>query len=58
MPLQEGEVGVENLTWEKALNANVGLEIGLWDELDFQVDLFKERRTSIFMQRATIPTQV
>lgn len=55
--VQEGEVGVENLTWEKALKTNIGIEIGLWNELDFQIDLFKERRSSIFMQRATIPTQ-
>ena len=55
--VQEGEVGVGNLTWEKALKTNIGIEIGLWNELDFQLDLFKERRTSIFMQRATIPTQ-
>lgn len=56
--VQEGEVGVENLTWEKALKMNLGLEIGLWDELDLQLDIFKEQRTSIFMQRATIPTQI
>ncbi|MDC2625435.1 SusC/RagA family TonB-linked outer membrane protein [Bacteroides ovatus] len=56
--VQEGEVGVENLTWEKALKMNLGLEIGLWNELDLQLDFFKERRTSIFMQRATIPTQI
>lgn len=55
--VQEGEVGVGNLTWEKALKTNIGIEIGLWNELDFQLDLFKERRTSIFMQRATISTQ-
>lgn len=55
--VQEGEVGVGNLTWEKALKTNIGIEIGLWNELDFQLDLFKERRTSIFMQRATTPTQ-
>ena len=55
--VQEGEVGVGNLTWEKALKTNIGIEIGLWNELDFQLDLFKERRTSIFMQRATIPSQ-
>ena len=47
--VQEGEVGVGNLTWEKALKTNIGIEIGLWNELDFQLDLFKERRTSIFM---------
>ena len=55
--ISEGEVGVSDLTWETALKMNLGFELGLWNELDFQVDLFKERRTDIFMQRKTIPTQ-
>ena len=55
--IAEGEVGVENLTWETALKMNLGFEVGLWDALNLQVDIFKERRTDIFMQRATIPTQ-
>ena len=55
--VQEGEVGVQNLTWERSLKANVGLELGLLNAIDFQVDFFKERRSSIFMQRSTIPTQ-
>lgn len=56
--VQEGEVGVSDLTWEKALKTNVGLELGLWNEFDLQVDFFKEKRTNIFMQRSTIPSQV
>lgn len=55
--IQEGEVGVSDLTWEKAFKMNIGLELGLWNELDVQLDFFKEKRTSIFMQRSTIPTQ-
>lgn len=55
--IAEGDVGVNGLTWETALKMNLGFELGLWNELDFQVDVFKERRTDIFMQRKTIPTQ-
>lgn len=55
--VQEGEVGVTDLTWERSLKANVGLEISIWNALNLQVDVFKERRTNIFMQRSTIPTQ-
>ena len=55
--VEEGEVGVIDLTWERSLKANVGLELGLWNALNLQVDVFKERRTNIFMQRSTIPTQ-
>ena len=53
----EGEVGVENLTWETALKMNLGVELGLWNELELQVDVFKEKRTNIFMQRKIIPSQ-
>ena len=56
--VKEGEIGVENLTWEESLKMNLGIEIGLWNELDLQVDVFKEKRSNIFMQRSTIPTQV
>ncbi|MGN1212143.1 MAG: SusC/RagA family TonB-linked outer membrane protein, partial [Candidatus Cryptobacteroides sp.] len=55
--VQEGEVGVADLTWERSLKSNIGLEIGLWNAFSFQFDIFKERRTNIFMQRSTIPTQ-
>lgn len=55
--ISEGEVGVQNLTWEKSLKSNVGVELGLWNEFNLQVDYFFEHRTDIFMQRKTIPTQ-
>ena len=53
----EGEVGVSNLTWETSTKSNVGIELGLWNEFNLQVDYFHEHRTNIFMQRSTIPTQ-
>lgn len=55
--ISEGEVGVSNLTWETALKMNLGVELGLWNELDMQVDVFREKRTDIFMQRKVIPSQ-
>lgn len=55
--ISEGEVGVGNLTWETALKMNLGVELGLWNELDMQVDIFREKRTDIFMQRKVIPSQ-
>lgn len=53
---KEGDIGVAALTWEEVRKTNLGLELGLWNEVDLQVDLFKEKRTDIFMQRATVPT--
>ena len=51
----EGEFGVDNLTWETVEKLNVGMELGLWNSLDFQIDWFKEQRRDIFMQRNNIP---
>lgn len=55
--IQEGEIGVSNLTWETSRKANVGFELGLMNDLDLQVDFFQELRSNIFMQRHTIPSQ-
>lgn len=55
--ITEGEIGVSNLTWETAIKYNLGLEIGLWNELNLNADIFKEQRRDIFMQRTSIPTQ-
>ncbi|MDR1683704.1 MAG: TonB-dependent receptor [Candidatus Symbiothrix sp.] len=55
--VQEGEAGVLDLSWETALKTNIGVELGLWNDFDLQVDFFKEHRTNIFMQRTTIPSQ-
>lgn len=50
----EGDMSVDNLTWEKSLKANVGLEIGLFNSINIQADIFKEWRSDIFMERKTI----
>jgi TonB-linked SusC/RagA family outer membrane protein len=52
---REGDYGVENLTWETVMKSNIGIELGLWNDLDLRVDFFKEQRRDIFMQRRTIP---
>ncbi len=52
----EGEVAVSNLTWETVEKLNVGMELGLCNALDIQVDWFKEQRRDIFMQRQNIPS--
>jgi TonB-linked SusC/RagA family outer membrane protein len=52
----EGEIGVEGLTWETVAKTNLGLELELWKTLEIQVDLFKEKRRDIFMQRSNFPS--
>lgn len=51
----EGDQGNANLTWETVAKSNLGIELGLWNALDLQVDLFNEDRDNIFMQRRSIP---
>lgn len=52
----EGDFGIPNLTWETVEKIDVGLELGLWNALDLQVDWFQEHRRDIFMKRNTIPS--
>ncbi len=54
--ISENQVGADNLKWEIAKKANVGLEVNfLNDRLKFVTDFFYDRRDNIFMQRATLP---
>lgn len=46
----------KDITWEKAYKANVGLEIGLFNDVNIEVDIFKERRTNILMTRNFVPS--
>ncbi len=46
----------DDITWETAKKLNVGIELGLWNELDIQADLFRENRSNILMNRSSIPT--
>lgn len=46
----------DNITWETANKSNLGIEMNLLDEMDINVDLYKEHRTNILMDRAYIPT--
>lgn len=52
----EGEIGVPNLTWETVTKMNAGLDLGLWNNsVNVVVDVFKEQRDDIFMQRKNVP---
>lgn len=52
----EDQEGIENLTWEKGLKRDIGLEIKLFNSLlSFDFDYFFERRWDILIQRNTVP---
>lgn len=53
--LAEGDFGIENLTWETSTKSDLGAEIGLFNMMTLQLDVFSELRKDIFMQRKTIP---
>lgn len=55
----ETQFGANNLMWEKATKANVGVEGRLFDDrLSFVVDFFNDKRENIFQRRETIPGYV
>lgn len=54
--LQEGRMANQDITWEVAKKANIGLETKFFkDRLTFNIDLFNEKRSNILTYLATIP---
>jgi TonB-linked SusC/RagA family outer membrane protein len=47
-----------NITWEVSRKTNIGLELGLWNSLDLQVDWFREIRSKILQARTSIPNSM
>lgn len=50
----EGSISNPDATWELTTKQNFGIELGLFHKLNMTLDLFKENRTKILMQRQTI----
>jgi TonB-linked SusC/RagA family outer membrane protein len=44
-----------DISWEVARKTNLGFELGLFEKLTLEADYFKEHRTNILMNRASIP---
>lgn len=53
----EGRIGSgTGITWEEATKYNIGLDFGMFaDRITLQVDMFKEDRDGLLVQRKTIP---
>lgn len=57
--VSELQFGANNLMWEKALKANLGVETNLLDDrFTLVVDFFNDTRENIFQRRETIPGYV
>jgi TonB-linked SusC/RagA family outer membrane protein len=49
-------IGADNLKWEKALKADIGIEARFWeDRISFVVDVFRDTRDGIFQARVQVP---
>lgn len=46
----------DQITWETATKTNFGIELGLWDKLEIQADIFQEYRTNILWDRLAFST--
>src|SRR5690606_11226564 len=52
----EDRIGVRDLTWEKGLKKNIGVELSLFNGLiSLEADYFHEKRTDILLQRTSLP---
>ncbi len=51
-------IGTPNLTWEVAQKHNVGIDLAIAHKFTATVDLFKDVRSNIFMQRTYMPSTV
>ncbi len=43
------------VTWEVSAKTNLGIELGLFDKMELQVDIFRDDRSKILMKRADLP---
>jgi TonB-linked SusC/RagA family outer membrane protein len=57
--IREGATGNPDVTWERAIKQNVGLEMWFWkDKIKFTGDVFTEQRSSILATPQTISSIV
>jgi len=45
----------EDITWEKSESTNIGMDLSLFGSMNLIVDVYKQHRTNILMNRAYIP---
>ena len=53
-----GKRGDDTVGWETARKANVGIESKFFDQLSFNVDVFRENRDGIYVARQMMPSVV
>ncbi|MDR1102717.1 MAG: TonB-dependent receptor [Tannerella sp.] len=53
--INEGLLGNPNLTWEVATKYNAGVDFQLLKDISVTIDVFKEDRSQILLQRRSVP---
>lgn len=48
----------DKITWETSKKMNVGVELGLFNNISIQADYFREERSDILMNRTAIPSSM
>lgn len=48
----------DEITWEKGNTTNIGLDLSILNSLNIVVEVYKQRRSNILMERVYIPTTV
>lgn len=57
--IRETQVGAANLRWEKSEKYNLGIDLKLFNQrVDLVMDFFKDVRSGIFQQRASVPEEM
>lgn len=57
--VNEAIIGADNLRWENSTKLDIGVDGRLFnDKVSFVVDVFKDKRNRIFMQRVQVPEYV
>lgn len=57
--ITETQVGSNNLQWEKSVKTNFGIDANLFNKrIEFSVDFFKDIRSGIYQQRASVPEEM
>lgn len=52
----EAQMGTTDLTWEKGLKKDIGVELRLFNSLSIDFDYFHERRSDILLTRQSLPS--
>lgn len=53
--VNESYIGNRDLTWETSKKANVGLELGLFNQVNLIVDVYTSKNNSMLIRRGSVP---